>query len=83
MRKDNAVVVMLSRAQFGDDVAETDNEDVSENYFTSEHKYEGASLLIGRVLQEIEESSDNMEKRAEIQRKKWQVWRFFLNNELI
>ena len=29
-------------------------------------EYKGEILLIGKVLQEIEESSDNMEKRAEI-----------------
>ena len=33
--KDNAVVDMLLRARFGDDVTESDNEEVSENYFTS------------------------------------------------
>ena len=35
--KDNAVADMLSRARFGDDITESDNEEVSENYFTSEH----------------------------------------------
>ena len=35
--KDNTVLDMLSRARFGDDVAESDNEEVSEAYFTSEH----------------------------------------------
>ena len=28
---------MLSRARFGDDIAESDNEEVSENYFSLEH----------------------------------------------
>ena len=64
--KDNAVVDMLSRARFGDDITESDNEEVSENYFTSEHiclvniiqefreeEYEGESLLTGKVLQRI------------------------------
>ena len=35
--KDNVVADMLSRAQFGDDITESYNEEVSENYFTSEH----------------------------------------------
>ena len=35
--KDNAVADMLSRAWFGDDITELDNEEVSEDYFTSEH----------------------------------------------
>ena len=35
--KDNAVVDILTKARFRDDVAESDNEEVSENYFTSEH----------------------------------------------
>ena len=62
---------MLSRAQFGDDIAESDNEEVSEDYIASKHiicrvnliqefreeEYEGESLMIGKVLQEIEESS--------------------------
>ena len=64
--KDNAVADMLSRGRFGDDIAESDNEEVSENYFALEHifrvnvirefreeEYEGESLLIGKVLQEI------------------------------
>ena len=75
---------------------ESDNEEVSKDYFTSEHicwmniirefredKYEGESLLIGKVLQEIEESLNNKEKKAEIRRKKRQVRMFFLNNGLI
>ena len=74
---------MLSRARFGDDIAESDNEEVSENYFASEHicrvnvirefreeEYEGESLLIGKVLKEIAESSANKDKRAEIRSKK-------------
>ena len=40
-------------------------------------------MLIGKVLQEIEESSDNKEKRAEIRSKKRQVRKFFLKNGLI
>ena len=84
--KDNAIVDMLSRARFGDDIAESDNEEISENYFTSKHiyrvnvirefregEYDGESLMIRKVLQEIEESSDNKEKRAEIRSKKRQV----------
>ena len=80
--KDNTVADM-SRARFGDDITESDNEEVSEDYFASEHicrvdviqefreeEYEGESLLIGKVLQEIEESSDDKEKRAEIRSKK-------------
>ena len=77
--KDNAVADMLSRARFGDDIAESDNEEVSEDYFASEHicrvsvmrdfretKYEGESLMIGKMLQEIEESTNDKEKRVGI-----------------
>ena len=39
--------------------------------------------MIGKVLQEIEESSDDKEKRAEIRSKKRQVRKFFLKNGLI
>ena len=59
---------MLSRARFGDDITESDNEEVSENYFVSEHicrvnvirkfreeEYEGESLMIGKMLQEAED----------------------------
>ena len=35
--KDNAVAEMLSRAQLRDDITESDNEEVSEDYFASEH----------------------------------------------
>ena len=57
--KDNTVIDMLSRGWFKDDIVESDNEEVSENYFTSEHicrefreaEYEGESLMIGKVLQ--------------------------------
>ena len=35
--KDNAVADMLSRARFGDDITKSDNEEVSEDYFASEH----------------------------------------------
>ena len=35
--KDNAVADMLSRSQFGDDITDSDNEEVSEDYFVSEH----------------------------------------------
>ena len=94
--KDTTVADMLSGARFGDDIAEFENEEVSKNYFASEHicrvnvirefreeEYEGESLMIGKVLQEIEESSDDKEKRAEIRRKKRQVQKFFLKNGLI
>ena len=77
---DNAIADMLSRARFRDDIAESDNKEVSEDYFASEHicrvnviqefreeEYEGESLMIGKVLQEIEDSSDDKEKRSEIQ----------------
>ena len=87
---------MLSRARFGDDITESDNEEVSKNYFTSRHicrvnviqefweaDYEEESMMIGKVLQEIEESPNNKEKRVEIRIKKRQVWKFFLNNGLI
>ena len=75
-----------SRARFGDDIGKSDNEEVSEDYFASEHicrvsvmrefretKYEGESLMIGKMLQEIEDSTNNKERRAEIRRKKRQV----------
>ena len=81
--KDNTVADMLSRARFGDDIAESDNEEVSENYFSSEHicrvsimlefretEYEGESLMTRKVLQEIKESSDDKENKADIRRKK-------------
>ena len=87
---------MLSRARSIDDIAESDNEEVSENYFTSEHicrvnviwefreeEYKGESLLIRKMLQEIEESSDSKEKKTKIWSKKRQVQKFFLNNGLI
>ena len=72
---------MLSREWFRADITESDNEDFFEEYFASEHiiqefreaEYEGESLLIGKVLREIEESSNNNEKRAEIRSKKRQV----------
>jgi hypothetical protein len=35
--KDNAVANMLSNARFRDDITESDNEEVSEDYFASEH----------------------------------------------
>ena len=94
--KDNAVADMLSRARFGDDIAESDNEEVSEDYFASEHicrvsvmrefretEYEGESLMIGKMLQEIEDSTNDKERRAEIRRTKRQVQKFFLENGLI
>ena len=95
--KDNAVAAdMLSRSQFGDDIAESDNEEGSEDYFASEHicrvniiqefreeEYEGESLMIGKVLQEIEESTNDKGRRAEIRRKKRQVQKFFLENGLL
>jgi hypothetical protein len=81
--KDNAVADMLSRVRFGDDITESDNKEVSEEYFASEHicwvsvirefretEYEGESLMI------------NIEA-AEIQSKKRQVRKFFLENGLI
>ena len=50
-----------SRARFGDDIGKSDNEEVSEDYFASEHicrvnvikefredEYEGETLMIGR-----------------------------------
>ena len=95
-KKVNAIADMLSRARFGDNITESDNEEVSKNYFTSGHIYQvnviqefreaeyvKKSLMIGKVLQEIEESSDNKEKRAEIRSKKRRVRKFFLNNGLI
>ena len=94
--KDNAVADMLSRARFGDDITESDNEEVSEDYFASEHicrgkvikefreeEYEGESLMIGKMVQDIEDSTNNKERRAEIRRKKRQIQKFFLENGLI
>ena len=84
--KDNVVENMLSRAWFGDDIVELDNEEVLEDNITSnyacrvhvirefwEEEYEGQNLLIGKMLQEIGESSNNKEKRVEIRKKKGQV----------
>ena len=39
--------------------------------------------MIGKASQEIEELSDDKEKRAEIRRKKREVQKFFLKNALI
>ena len=39
--------------------------------------------MIGKVRQEVEESSNDKEKRVEIRSKKRQVQKFFLNNGLI
>ena len=39
--------------------------------------------MIGKVLQEIEKSTGDKEKRADIRRKKRQVRKFFLSNGLI
>ena len=87
---------MLSRARFGNYITKSDNEEVSENYFTLEHicrvniiqefreeEYERESLMIGKVIKDIEESSDNKEKKSAIRSKKRQVWKFFLNHGLI
>ena len=62
--KDNAMVDMLSRAQFIDEVAESEEGEVSEYYFASEHvhrvpaicevrenEYEGETLRTRRMLQ--------------------------------
>ena len=94
--RDNTVADMLSRARYGDDITESDNEEVSEGYFASEHicrvdvirefreeEYEVESLMIDKMLQEIKESSDDKEKRAEIRSKKRHVRKFFLKNGLI
>ena len=35
--KDNAVEDMLSRAQFGDDITDSDSNEVSEDYVASKH----------------------------------------------
>ena len=64
---------MLSRARFRDDIAEFDNEEVSKDYFASEHisrvniirefreeEYEGESLMIGNMLEEIKESANRI-----------------------
>ena len=87
---------MLSRARFGDDITESDNEEVSEDYFASEHicrvhvirefreeEYEGETLMIGKMLQEVEDSTNDKGRRAEIRRKKRQVQKFFLENGLL
>ena len=64
--KENTVADMLSRARFRDDITDSDNEEVSEDYFASEHicrvnaiqefreeEYEGERFMIGKMLQEI------------------------------
>ena len=61
--KDNVVADMLSRARFGDEVAESEEEEVLEDYFSSEHvhrfcairefrekEYGGETLRIERML---------------------------------
>ena len=58
---------MLSRAQHGDDVTESDDEEVYKDIFDSEHtcqvskiqgfhedEYEGETFLIGKTLQDLE-----------------------------
>jgi hypothetical protein len=84
--KANAVADMLSRARYNDDVSDSDNEDVPQDFFTSEftcrvdairefrvEDYEGESLRIGKTIQELEQEKgqpDNKERRTEIQRNK-------------
>ena len=56
-----------------DDIGESDNEEVSEDYFASEiicrvnvvrefreEEYEGESLMIGNMLEEIKESANRI-----------------------
>ena len=62
--KDNVMADMLSRARFEEETMESEEEEVPEDYFTSENifqvceirelreeEYEGESLQIGRMLQ--------------------------------
>ena len=87
---------MLSRARFEDGVAESDDEEVSEDIFASEYtcqvsmiqgfhedEYERETLLIGRTLQELDQTPINNQGRADIQRKMRQVQKFFLNDGLL
>jgi hypothetical protein len=59
---------MLSRAQYNDNVANSDNEEVHEDFFTSEficrvgviqefrvENYEDKNLMIGKTIQELEQ----------------------------
>ena len=39
--------------------------------------------MIGKMLQEVEDSTNDKERRAEIRRKKRQVQKFFLENGLV
>jgi hypothetical protein len=91
--KANAVADMLSRARYNDDVSDSDNEDVPQDFFTSKftgrvdaiqefrvEDYEGESLRIGKTIQELEQEKgqpDNKERRTETQRKKQQIRKFF------
>ena len=94
--KDNAVADMLSRARFGDCVTESDNEDVLEDYFSSERvvrvstiqefreeEYEGDSLRIGRMLSELEGASNNTGGRDRSRDMKRLVHKFFLSDGLL
>ena len=46
-------------------------------------EYEGETLMIGKMLQEAEDSTNDKERRTEIRRKKRLVQKFFLENGLI
>jgi hypothetical protein len=97
--KANAVADMLSRARYNDDVSDSDNEDVPQDFFTSEftcrvdairefrvEDYEGESIRIGKTIQELEQEKGqphNKERRTEIQRTKQQIRKFFLNEGLL
>ena len=87
---------MLSRAWFRDGVAELGEEELFEDYYTSEHmyrmnviwefreeEYEGESLHIKNALQEIKREPSNNEERTDNQRKKRQVRKFFLKDNLL
>ena len=91
--RDNAVTDMLSKAWFGDDVIESDNEDASEDlehmcrinviWEFREEEYEGEILLIGKALQDIKGYPRRNKGRANTQRKKRQVRKFFVNSGLL
>jgi hypothetical protein len=94
-----AIIDMLSKARYNDDVSNSDNEEVPEDFFTSEftcrvdairefrvEDYEGKSLRIRKTIQAFEQEKghpDNKERRIEIQRKKQQIRKFFLNEGLL
>ena len=90
--KDNVMADMLSRARFEEGAVESEEEEVPEDYFTSENifrvceirelreeEYEGESLQIGRMLQ----GSGNPDSGKDIRKRERQTQTFFLEDGLL